>query len=61
MAQFLTIQRVAERYDTSKHSIYRWMRDGGDFPPPVRMPSGVMRWSEADLEAWESERKIPSA
>ena len=54
MAQFLPINGVAMRYATSKHSIYRWMRDQRDFPLPIVLPSGVKRWAVADLEAWEA-------
>lgn len=54
MAQFLPINGVAERYATSKHSIYRWMRDQRDFPMPVVLPSGIKRWPVADLERWEA-------
>ncbi len=54
MAQFLPINGVAERYATSKHSIYRWIRDQRGFPLPIVLPSGVKRWAVADLEAWEA-------
>lgn len=57
MAQFLPINGVAERYATSKHSIYRWMRDERDFPLPVVLPSGVKRWAVSDLERWEQTRR----
>tara|TARA_R110000772_G_scaffold22737_3_gene61295 strand:+ start:6207 stop:6389 length:183 start_codon:yes stop_codon:yes gene_type:complete len=57
MAQFLTIQSVAERYETSRDSIYRWMRDQRDFPSPIRLPAGSPRWALADLEKWETSLK----
>jgi predicted DNA-binding transcriptional regulator AlpA len=57
MAQFLTIQSVAERYQTSKHSVYRWIRDDRNFPSPIRLPAGSPRWAIADLEEWEAQQK----
>jgi predicted DNA-binding transcriptional regulator AlpA len=54
MSQYLPIDRVAERYATTKFSIYRWLREQRDFPLPVVMPSGVKRWAVTDLEAWEA-------
>lgn len=53
----LPINRVAERYGTTKHSVYRWMRDDLAFPVPLRLPSGLLRWSAADLDAWDVLRK----
>lgn len=58
MAQFLAINDVADRYATSKHSIYRWMREERDFPAPIRLPGKTLRWRTADLEAWESTRRV---
>ncbi|RSV17502.1 AlpA family phage regulatory protein [Sphingomonas sp. ABOLF] len=55
---FLSIDRVAARYDTSKHSIYRWMREELAFPLPIKLPSGVKRWRTADLLAWEATRGV---
>ena len=54
MAQYITVNRVAERYETSKHSVYRWMRDRRDFPLPIVLPSGLKRWSAAELDAWDN-------
>jgi predicted DNA-binding transcriptional regulator AlpA len=58
MGQFLTINGVAQRYATTKHSVYRWLRDDRDFPKPIRLPGKTLRWSPADLEAWESTRRV---
>lgn len=58
MAQFLPINGVAERYATSKHSIYRWLRDDRAFPRPIRLPSGILRWRIDDLAAWDSTRTV---
>lgn len=53
----LSINRVADRYGTTKHSIYRWLREELGFPSPLRLPSGLLRWSDADLDAWDASRK----
>ncbi|WP_187336460.1 helix-turn-helix transcriptional regulator [Novosphingopyxis iocasae] len=61
MSQFLPIDGVAERYATSKHSIYRWIRDDRGFPMPIQLPSGVKRWAVADLVAWETSSRAERA
>lgn len=58
MSEFLPITRVAERYATTKHSIYRWMREERGFPAPIRLPGETLRWRPSDLEAWESTRIV---
>jgi predicted DNA-binding transcriptional regulator AlpA len=58
MSEFLPITRVAERYATTKHSIYRWMREERGFPAPIRLPGETLRWRPSDLEAWESTRMV---
>jgi predicted DNA-binding transcriptional regulator AlpA len=58
---YISINRVAARYDTSKHTVYRWLRDGSDFPQPVRLPSGPLRWAVSDLEAWEESHRTATA
>lgn len=57
MGQFLPIDGVAARYSTSKHSIYRWIRDHREFPLPIVLPSGIKRWAVADLIEWESRNR----
>ena len=54
MGQFLPIDGVAARYATSKHSIYRWIREQRGFPLPIVLPSGIKRWAVTDLIEWES-------
>ena len=50
--QFLTVDQVAARYNTSTDSIYRWKRDG-DFPKAVHLGKGTTRWRMSDLTAFE--------
>ena len=40
--QFLTVDQVAARYNTSTDSIHRWKRDG-DFPKAVHLGKGTAR------------------
>lgn len=56
----LTIDEVAARYRTSRDSIYRWLRGSNDFPRPIPLPSRGVRWTVAQLEAWET-REIERA
>ncbi len=51
--QYLTVDQVASRYNTSTDSIYRWKREG-DFPKAVRLSKGTTRWRLSDLVAHEA-------
>jgi predicted DNA-binding transcriptional regulator AlpA len=62
MAKFLSIQDVAARYGTSRHTVYRWMRERKGFPTAdLTLPSGSPRWSVGILEAWEAEHRPAAA
>jgi excisionase family DNA binding protein len=50
----LTARAVAELLDVSPETVLRWTRKGQ--LPAVRLPSGAIRYREADLEAWLEER-----
>ncbi|MBC7478652.1 MAG: helix-turn-helix domain-containing protein [Pseudorhodobacter sp.] len=50
--QYLTVDQVASRYNTSTDSIYCWKREG-DFPKAVRLGKGTTRWRLSDLAAYE--------
>ena len=51
--QFLNVEQVARRYNTSIASIWRWKSEG-HFPAPVRVGKGCTRWRLSDLEAYEA-------
>ncbi|WP_223428857.1 helix-turn-helix transcriptional regulator [Tateyamaria pelophila] len=54
---FLTVDQVADRYNCSKFSIWRWVREGRQgFPSPISLSPGCTRWRLSDLERWEAER-----
>lgn len=52
---FLSDQQLAERFNVSRVTIWRWVRAAA-FPCPVKLTRGCSRWRLADVEAWENER-----
>ena len=52
--QFLTDRTLAERYQVSRSTIWRWLKDTPNFPHPVKL-AGSTRWRLSDLEKWEQE------
>ena len=52
---YLSADSVARRYDASKSSVWRWIKEG-KLPKPVKILTGLTRWKLADLEAWEAEQ-----
>ena len=55
MATYLSDKKVSERYDVSRATVWRWVRDGS-FPEPIKLTAGCTRWKESDLEEWESSK-----
>lgn len=49
---------LASRYDVSRATIWRWVREG-NLPKPVKI-NGSTRWSSHDLQKWE-EREVVGA
>ena len=52
----LTIEQVADRYQTSKDTVYRWLRGKNDFPRPMRLPTRGLRWTADQLRAWDADQ-----
>jgi predicted DNA-binding transcriptional regulator AlpA len=52
--KFLTVDQVAERYNTSKASIWRWQKANKHFPLALKIGPNCTRWRLADLEAFEA-------
>ena len=50
---YLSVTDLAERFNCSKDSIYRWKREG-DFPRAVKLSPGMVRWKLSDIEDWEN-------
>jgi len=45
---------VAERYQVSRATIWRWAQSKR-FPEPIKLSVGCTRWRLADIEKWEVE------
>lgn len=51
---YLSVKSVAERYDVSRPTIWRWV-SVGRFPAPIKLGENTTRWRLADLLQWENE------
>lgn len=52
---FLSDYKVAERYDISRITVWRWSGQGR-FPKPVRLSENCTRWRLSDVLDWESKQ-----
>lgn len=50
---YLSDAQVANRYDVSRNTIWRWVRNK-TFPAPVKLSPGCTRFKLLDVEAWEA-------
>lgn len=58
MQDRLLRRRDVERITgVSRSSIYRLMQEG-EFPRPVRVGPGAVRWKASDIEAWIESRPV---
>lgn len=48
--KFSRVQKVAERYDCSVQTIWRWVRQG-QLPKPVKLGPNTTAWAEEELDA----------
>lgn len=53
---YLSDKKVSERYEVSRATLWRWVREG-QFPSPVKLSPGCTRWKLADIEAWEAKQE----
>ncbi|MFZ7093703.1 helix-turn-helix transcriptional regulator [Primorskyibacter sp. 2E233] len=53
--RYVTVKFLMERYEISRETIYKYMRDYG-FPKQHKLTPGATRWLLTEVEAWESER-----
>jgi excisionase family DNA binding protein len=53
----ITAREVAERLRVGRKTILKWTRQGA--LPGFRLPSGALRYREADLAQWLEERATP--
>ena len=54
-ASYMTDTALAERYQVSRATIWRWAKSDR-FPDPIKLSAGCTRWRIADIEHWESEQ-----
>ena len=54
--RLLTARELSERFGVSIESILRWHR-AGRLPGGYRLATGVLRWSEGDVDSWLEGRR----
>jgi prophage regulatory protein len=54
--QYLSVKKCAERYEVTRQTWWRWVREGRA-PSPVHLTPGCTRWKISDLEAWEAKQE----
>ena len=55
MDRLLKQSEVLARIGLSRMSVYK-LRKVGDFPEPVTLGKGAIRWRESELTAWIASR-----
>ena len=60
VSQFLRVNAVAHRYDTTTSTIWRWSREKRfrhlNFPKPVKLGPNTTGFSVDELDRWDAER-----
>lgn len=54
-ARYLTDNELADKYNVSRVTIWRWTR-AGNLPAPIKLAENCTRWRESDVLAWEAEK-----
>jgi prophage regulatory protein len=54
--QYMTDLQLAERYQISRATVWRWTKNGL-LPPPVQLSGGTTRWSKDQIERRDAERQ----
>ena len=54
---FLAVKNLEKRFGCSRHSIYRWKREG-DFPKAFKLGGSMTRWRLGDIDECESRLQI---
>lgn len=61
-SNYLTVTRAAIRYEVSRATVWRWVKEAGEgkgsFPKPYKLASNTTRWLLSDLEAWEQAQGV---
>ncbi len=55
----LTVEDAAARLKISKHTLNRW-RGTGEGPPYIKSGPRLVRYEEAEIDAWARERRRES-
>jgi prophage regulatory protein len=55
-AVYVADRDLAERFKTSRATIWRWVEKRG-FPAPVRLSPGCSRWRMDQVRQWEAGRR----
>ncbi len=60
VTQFLRVNAVAHRYDTTASTIWRWSREARfahlNFPKPIKFGPNTTVWAVNELDAYDAER-----
>ena len=51
MDKLLRQKEVLESVGLSRDSVYK-LRKAGDFPAPVTLGKGALRWKQSEIAAW---------
>lgn len=58
---YLRDKAVAKRYNVSRSTLWRWAHEPRfadlNFPKPYKIGPNTSVWDEAELDAWDAERK----
>lgn len=60
MQQYLSDSQLAERYDVSRATVWRWVTRG-ILPRPVRFSRGCTRWKKEEVDQRDAEIAKQSA
>jgi predicted DNA-binding transcriptional regulator AlpA len=52
--RYLSVRHVAERFDVSVNTVWRWAALNPRFPKPIKLGPGCSRWRLADLAEFET-------
>lgn len=56
--RFLTINDVAQRFEVSRVTIWRWVKNDKNFPAPVKLSPGTSRWFEDQFLDFENQALV---
>lgn len=54
--RYVSVQFLAERYEKTVGTIWRWARLEPDFPKPLKLGPATSRWDLDEIEAWEARK-----